>query len=377
MSLLDDDLNIMKIFQNIYQNKTVLITGHTGFQGSWLTLWLQLLGAKIIGYSIDVPTNPSMFELLNLKKEITHIQGDIKDLNRLESVMQEHKPELVFHFAAQPLVKLSYEKPVDTFHTNVLGTVNILESVRNSTNTKSCIIMTSDKCYETPSDGHPCIEDDKMGGSDPYSASKGGAEIVVSSYRRSFFKENDGCGIVSTRVGNVIGGGDWAKDRLIPDCIRALTDKKPIVIRNPESIRPWQHVLEPLSAILWLSAKMNDKSKSYSGGWNFGPDLQSKDISVKEVVTQILNEWDGDEFKFKHIESSLHETRELRLDSTKAFDVLKWNTILSAKDAISKTVSWYKEFNVNQNNLEMFTVKQIENYVSEAHGKNLPWAKYV
>jgi len=368
-------LTMEKIFHSFYKNKTVLITGNTGFQGTWLTLWLKLLGAKVIGYSIDIPTQPSMFELLNLESKITHIQGDIKNLEKIKLVIHEHKPDVVFHFAAQSLVRSSYDNPIDTFHTNILGTANILESIRDCKTTKVCVVMTSDKCYETPMDGHSCKEDDKMGGSDPYSASKGSAEIIVSSYQRSFFNENNDCGIVSTRVGNVIGGGDWAKDRLIPDCIRALIDRKPILIRNPHSIRPWQHVLEPLSAILWLIIKMNHDSKKISGGWNFGPDLQSKDISVKEVVTQILNEWEGGELEIVHTESPLYETKELRLDSTKAFKILKWNTILSVKDAISNTISWYKEFNNNLNNIEKFTIRQIENYVSKAHEKNLPWAK--
>ena len=369
-------LEMEKIFHGFYKNKIVLITGNTGFQGAWLTLWLKLLGAKIIGYSIDVPTQPSMFELLKLEFKITHVNGDIKNLEKIKSVINEHKPNVVFHFAAQSLVSSSYDDPIETFHTNILGTANILESIRDVKNTKVCVVMTSDKCYETPIDCHPCKEDDKMGGSDPYSASKGGAEIIVSSYRRSFFKKNNQCGIVSTRVGNVIGGGDWAKDRLIPDCIRALMGGKSLVIRNPQSIRPWQHVLEPLSAILWLAVKMNSDPKNYSGGWNFGPDLQNKDTTVKEVVKQILKEWNGSKFEYKHIKSSLHETKELRLDSTKAFEVLKWNTILSVKDAISKTINWYKELDENQHNIEKFTIEQIENYVCKACEKNLPWTKY-
>ncbi len=369
-------LEIEKTFQGYYKNKTVLITGNTGFQGAWLTLWLNLLGAKIIGYSIGIPTKPSLLELLKLESKIIHINGDIKNIEKIKSVMNEHKPDVVFHFAAQSLVRESYNNPIETFHTNILGTANILESIRDLKNTKVCIVMTSDKCYETPTDGHPCKEEDKMGGSDPYSASKGGAEIIVSSYRRSFFEKNNEQEIASTRVGNVIGGGDWAKDRLIPDCIRSLIKKESIVIRNPQSIRPWQHVLEPLSAILWLATKMSYESKKYSDGWNFGPDLLSKDTTVKEVVEQILNEWENGICEYQNIESSLNETKELRLDSTKAFDILKWNTILSVKEAISNTISWYKEFNENQQNIEKFTVKQIENYVSDAFKKKMEWADY-
>lgn len=368
-------LEMEKIFNGFYKNKTILITGNTGFQGSWLTLWLKLLGAKIIGYSINVPTEPSMFELLKLEFKIKHINGDIKNLEKIKSVMNKYNPDVVFHFAAQSLVGSSYDNPIETFHTNILGTANILESIRDVKSTKVCVVMTSDKCYETPFDGHPCKEDDKMGGIDPYSASKGGAEIVTSSYRRSFFTANNECGIVSTRVGNVIGGGDWAKDRLIPDCVRSLIGGKQIILRNPQSIRPWQHVLEPLAGILWLTSKMNNDPKNYSGGWNFGPDLQSKDIPVNEVVKQILYEWDGRKFEYIHTKSILNETKELRLDSTKAFDDLKWNTILSVNDAISKTINWYKEFYKNSDNIEKFTIEQIENYVNHASQKNLQWTK--
>ena len=330
----------------------------------------------MIGYSIGIPTQPSMFELLKLESQITHINGDIKNLEKIKSVINEHKPDVIFHFAAQSLVKSAYVDPIDTLHTNILGTANLLESIRDVNAIKVCIVMTSDKCYETPMDGHSCKEDDKMGGNDPYSASKGAAEIIVSSYRRSFFEKNDDCGIVTTRVGNVIGGGDWAKDRLIPDCIRALLNGKPITLRNPQSIRPWQYVLEPLSAVLWLAVQTYTDPKNYSGGWNFGPDLQSKDIPVKDIVKQILKEWNANKFEYERVESPLYETRELRLDSTKAFEILKWNTILSVEDAISNTINWYKELNQNQSNIEIFTVKQIENYVNTANKKNLPWAKY-
>jgi len=368
-------LDIDKIFHGVYKNKTVLITGHTGFQGTWLTLWLKLLGAKIIGYSIDIPTKPSMFELLKLESEIVHIIGDVKDLKKLQSVVNEYKPDMVFHLAAQPIVRLSYEKPIETFHTNVLGTANVLESIRNVRNTRVCIVMTSDKCYENPMDGHPCKEDDKMGGNDPYSASKGAAEIIATSYRKSFFDKENQCKIATTRVGNVIGGGDWAKDRLVPDCVRALIHRQKIIIRNPLSIRPWQHVLEPLSAILWLAAKINLESK-YSEGWNFGPDLLSNDVTVKNVVEQILEEWGGGAFEYSDEKSSERETEELRLDSTKASNILQWKTIFSTKEAISETIFWYKVFATNNEKLKEVTEKQIQNYIEKANKKNIPWSKF-
>jgi len=368
-------LDIDKIFHSVYKNKTVLITGHTGFQGTWLTFWLKILGAKIIGYSIDVPTTPSMFELLKLESEIVHIIGDINDLKKFQSVINEYKPDIVFHLAAQPIVRTSYEKPIETFHTNVLGTANVLESIRNETNTKVCVVMTSDKCYENPIDGHPCKEDEKMGGNDPYSASKGAAEIIAASYRKSFFNKKDHCKIATTRVGNVIGGGDWAKDRLVPDCVRALIDGQKIIIRNPQSIRPWQHVLEPISAILWLAAKIYLESK-YSEGWNFGPNSSSNDVTVKDVVEQILEEWGSGTFEHSDEKSSEYETKELRLDSSKASNILQWKTIFSIKEAITETINWYKIFATNEEKLKEITEEQIQNYIERAKKKNISWSKF-
>ena len=245
-----------KHLREIFRNKKILITGHTGFIGTWMSLWLHLLGANVIGYSQKPPTKPSIFEIVKLKKNITHVIGDINDFRKLQQTIKTNKPEFVFHLAAQAIVRESYEHPLETFQTNVVGTANILESLKNSS-VKSCVIMTSDKCYENKEFGHAFNENDPMGGNDPYSASKGSAELVVAAYHNSFFKnKSKKIGIASVRAGNVIGGGDWAKDRLIPDCFRALYSGRKIVLRNPKSVRPWQFVLEPISGMLCLAAHL-------------------------------------------------------------------------------------------------------------------------
>ena len=277
-------LSSKNLFKGIYEGKTVLVTGHTGFIGSWLTLWLQSLGAKVVGYSLEPPTKPSLFETLGLENEITHTIGDIQDKQNLSDSIEKYKPEIVIHLAAQPLVRVSYEDPVETFRTNILGTVNILDSIRKSDSVSSCVVMTSDKCYQNLDANRFHKETDHLGGSDPYSASKGAAEIVTNSFRNSFFNKES---IATVRAGNVIGGGDWAKDRIIPDCIRALTTDKQIMVRNPSSIRPWQFVLEPISGILWLCSKLYTNPKTYSEAWNFGPNQTNK-ITVEKIVQNII-----------------------------------------------------------------------------------------
>ena len=254
--------------QTAFKNKTILVTGHTGFIGTWMSLWLDFLGAKVVGYSLS-PVKPSMFETVKLNKNITHIIGDVTDFKKLKQIIKINKPEFVFHLAAQAIVRESYDNPLTTFQTNVMGTANILESIKNSS-VKSCIIMTSDKCYDNKELGRSFKESDSMGGDDPYSASKGAAELVTAAYRNSFFKNND-IGIASVRSGNVIGGGDWSTDRLIPDCIRALYKNKLISIRNPYAVRPWQFVLEPISGMFSLSLHLRRNPTQFSEPWNFGP----------------------------------------------------------------------------------------------------------
>ena len=371
-------MNYENLFQGIFKNKTVFVTGHTGFQGSWLVLWLKLLGAKVIGYSLDIPTQPSMFEALELDKDIVHIIGDVRDMDKLYTSINENKPQIVFHLAAQSLVRMSYEKPVDTFHTNIMGTVNLLESIRHVNGIDVCVIMTSDKCYESPKDNHACKEDDKMGGLDPYSSSKGAAELITASYRNAFFNSENtkNTNIATTRVGNVIGGGDWAKDRIVPDSIRALVENKKISVRNPHSIRPWQHVFEPLSGILWLASKMYLEPGKYSEAWNFGPDLLRKDITVKELVDQIIDEWNGGSYEYSNVKLSAYESKSLRLDSTKASNLLGWHTLYSTREMISETISWYRRFTYDKDNIKEITKSQIENYIKKAKESNLSWTKF-
>ena len=366
------------LFGGVFQNKKIFVTGHTGFQGSWLTLWLKSLGAKVTGYSLLPPTKPSLFEILQLKQDINHIVGDVRDHSFLQKCLIKHKPDIVFHLAAQPLVRLSYEKPVDTFHTNIMGTVNSLEAIRNTQSVKAGIIITSDKCYENKEWGFAYRENDPLGGFDPYSASKGATEIVTSSYSRSFFHSNNKkrkIGIATVRAGNVIGGGDWAQDRIVPDCIRSIYSGKQILIRNPKSIRPWQHVLEPISGMLLLASKLWDNPHSYNESWNFGPNL-STNVTVKELVIQIIKElkqkpnWKD---VSKNTKSAVHEANFLRLDSTKANNLLGWRQTYDNKETISETTSWYQNY-IKKTEMKKFTLLQIKKYVEKAKHMNAAWA---
>jgi len=366
------------LFGGVFQNKKIFVTGHTGFQGSWLTLWLKSLGAKVTGYSLLPPTKPSLFEILQLKQDINHIVGDVRDHSFLQKCLIKHKPDIVFHLAAQPLVRLSYEKPVDTFHTNIMGTVNLLEAIRNTQSVKAGIIITSDKCYENKEWDFAYRENDPLGGFDPYSASKGATEIVTSSYSRSFFHSNNKkrkIGIATVRAGNVIGGGDWAQDRIVPDCIRSIYSGKQILIRNPKSIRPWQHVLEPISGMLLLASKLWDNPHSYNESWNFGPNL-STNVTVKELVIQIIKElkqkpnWKD---VSKNTKNAVHEANFLRLDSTKANNLLGWRQTYDDKETISETTSWYQNY-MKKTEMRKFTLLQIKKYVEKAKYMNATWA---
>lgn len=366
------------LFKGIFHNKKVFITGHTGFQGAWLSLWLNSLGAKVVGYSLEPPTKPSLFDIVNLKEDIINIKGDVSDLQHLYSILKEHKPTFVFHLAAQSLVRLSYEKPIETFQTNVIGTLNILEGIRKIPTIRSCIIMTSDKCYENREWVYAYRENDSLGGSDPYSASKGAAEIITSSYRKSFFEnlvQNKKIGIASVRAGNVIGGGDWAKDRIMSDSMRSLLSKKIITVRNPNAVRPWQHVLEPLAGLLWLSARMIENPIKYSGPWNFGPSISNSNVTVKDIVLKTIKQWGGGKWKETKNSKSAHpESNYLRLDSTKAANLLQWYPVYSIEDAISETVSWYKNYGTRHIEMKKFTLEQIHNYSKRAKEMNIVWA---
>jgi CDP-glucose 4,6-dehydratase len=331
------------MFNNIYNNRKVFITGHTGFKGSWLVRWLQKMGAKLYGYSLEPPTKPSHYKLLN--PDIHSTIGDIRDLANLQKSINTAKPEIVFHLAAQPLVRLSYQNPIDTFSTNVMGTLNVLEACRQAPSVCAILNITSDKCYDNQEWIWGYRENDPMGGRDPYSASKGCSELLTSSYRQSFFNNNETL-LASCRAGNVIGGGDWAEDRLIPDIIRAITLDKPVELRNPDSTRPWQHVLEPLSGYLLLGQKLLSGKNEYAEAWNFGPS-ENDVLSVEEVVKLFKEHWSKIQYKRSTSINNLHEAELLKIDSSKARQRLKWHPVWDKKKTIIHTVDWYKNYYEN------------------------------
>lgn len=355
-------------FAKFFNNKTVFVTGHTGFIGSWLSFWLSSMGTNVIGYSSDIPTNPSIFDILNLKNKLKHNFGNINDKENLEKILLENEPEIVIHLAAQALVKNSYQSPIDTIETNVIGTANLLEAVKNSSSVNVCIVMTSDKCYDNREINYAYKETDPLGGYDPYSASKGAAEIITNSYRNSFFnptKINEPSMSLSTiRAGNVIGGGDWAENRLVPDCVKALSKNEEILIRNSDSVRPWQHVLEPISGIFTLIEKMWNDPKNFSQAWNFGPMQSNSLLSVSNLVSKIIYNWGTGNWKHDLTPNSQHESTLLMLDSNKSNQLLQWNPVFSIEQAISETITWYKKY-FSSENMEDFTLEQILKYVQQ------------
>lgn len=353
------------LFNGFYRDKTVLVTGHTGFKGSWLSIWLHELGANVIGYSLDPYTDKDNFVITNLKNRIVDIRSDIRDENKLNNVFAKYKPQVVFHLAAQPLVKLSFEKPKETYDINVMGTLNVLECIRKSESVKVGVMITTDKCYENKEQIWPYRENDPMGGYDPYSSSKGCCELLIASYRNSFMNpknyENHGKAIASVRAGNVIGGGDWAKDRIIPDSIRALQNKNVINVRNPKAIRPWQHVLEPLSGYMELAKDMYSDGVSYSNGWNFGPDYKSL-VPVSNIVDLVISNWGSGNWQDVSDKNAPHEANLLSLDCTKARTYLNWQPRLNINQTIKLTVDWYKYY-LNNFDIYDFDVSQIQSYV--------------
>jgi CDP-glucose 4,6-dehydratase len=353
----------LDLFDNFYKDKNVLITGHCGFKGSWLALWLKELGANVIGYGLAPHTKNDNFEVIKLKDKIIDIRGDIRDLNKLNDAFSVYKPEIIFHLAAQPLVRISYENPKETYETNVLGTLNVLEAIRQSTTVKVAVMITTDKCYENKEQIWPYREDDSLGGYDPYSSSKACCEMLINSYRKSFFNKetykSHGKAIASVRAGNVIGGGDWSKDRIIPDCIRALRNNESIRIRNPKSIRPWQYVLEPLYGYLELAKKMYCDGTGYCGAWNFGPDFESI-VKVSSLVNFVVKAWGSGSWTSDYYNNGPHEANLLSLDCTKAKLLLSWKPKLKIEEAINYTVEWYKCF--ENSDMYKFNVDQICNY---------------
>lgn len=344
---------------NIYKNKIVLITGHTGFKGSWLSIWLNELGAKVVGFSLEKWENDYLFKKARLSKYIADERGDIADLKRLSDVFAKHKPEIVFHLAAQPLVRASYQDPIKTLNTNIMGTINVLECIRKSKSVRSGVMITSDKCYKNVERMKRYKETDELGGHDPYSVSKAAAELAIDSYKKSFFASSKQL-VSSARAGNVIGGGDFAKDRLIPDCIKSLKNNLPITIRNPKATRPWQHVLEPLYGYLLLGAKLLKGKKEFAEAWNFGPERESA-IPVSKLADLLIKSWGGGTWVDAHRMGDLHEAGYLSLDISKAKKKLGWYSGWGIGKAVEKTVGWYKE--AGDGDAYLLCIQQIGEYM--------------
>lgn len=353
-----------------WKDKRVLVTGHTGFKGGWLSLWLQAMGAEVTGYALDPPTRPGLFERARIAEGMTSINGDVRDLDRLRAVMQEHRPEVIFHLAAQAIVREAYQDPVETYSTNVMGTVHMLEAARQTDSVRAIVSITSDKCYENKEWVWGYRETDALGGRDPYSSSKGCAEMVISSYRRSFFSEDDdahsGIAVASTRAGNVIGGGDWAQDRLIPDIVRAFQSGQPVHIRNPKSTRPWQHVLMPLDGYLTLAEHLWADGPRFAESWNFGPDEHDARpvLWIVERMKALWGEgasWERDEADHPHEDTYLH------LDCAKAKRRLGWQPQLPLGKTLEWIVEWYQHAQQPSADMRALTEEQIARYENFAH----------
>lgn len=334
-----------------WNEKKVFVTGHTGFKGAWLSLWLHKMGATVTGYALTPPTDPSLFAATGLDRKMHSVLGDVRNGTYLSKVLAEASPEIVFHLAAQPLVRESYRDPVTTYETNVMGTVHLLEAVRSVASVKAVIIITTDKCYENPEDGHRFVENEPLGGHDPYSSSKACAEIAVSAFRRSFFATGNsfhGAAVATARAGNVIGGGDWGTDRIVPDCMKALMGNRLVSIRNPAAVRPWQHVLEPLHGYLLLARALFEKGKTLAGSYNFGPD-EMDEIPVQRLVQDLCTLW-GDSRAYTMSDSDgPHEARYLKLDSSRARLALGWHPVWNVSQTLAGIAKWYRSWQEGKN----------------------------
>ena len=359
--------DLEKILRAAFCGKRVLVTGHTGFKGSWLSIWLHAMGAKVIGVALDPATDRDNFVLSGIGEKIdADIRADIRDRQKMQDIFSEYQPEVVFHLAAQPLVRLSYDIPVETYEANVMGTIHIMEAIRHTDSVRAAVMITTDKCYENREQIWGYRENEPMGGYDPYSSSKGAAEIAISSWRRSFFNPADygtkhHVSIASVRAGNVVGGGDWAKDRIVPDCIRALEADQTIEIRSPKAIRPWQHVLEPLSGYLLLAAKMLEEPTRYCEGWNFGPRTESV-TPVWDVATMITKDYGKGELKDGSDPNALHEANLLMLDISKAHTLLGWEPRTNIEQCCQLTADWYKRYRTE--NVYDLCREQIDTFLS-------------
>jgi CDP-glucose 4,6-dehydratase len=358
-----------------YRGRRVLVTGHTGFKGGWLALWLAELGADVTGFALPPSTAPSMFEASAVGNILHHVEGDVRDLSALREVWKTCRPDVVFHLAAQPIVRESYRRPVDTITTNVVGTTHVLELARETDWPLALVCITSDKCYENVEWPYGYREDDRLGGADIYSASKAAAEVLISSYRRSFFSRADGPAVASVRAGNVVGGGDWASDRLVPDCIRALASGQTIQVRNPNSVRPWQHVLEPLSGYLTVGARLQQRDReglAARAAWNFGPTIPNA-RSVRDVVDGMIREWGSGRWEQPSADAAGHEAAILRLAIDRAQLQLGWGPRWEFDDTMRRTVEWYREYYAGGDVLACAR-GQIAAYTSSSISRNAPVA---
>lgn len=361
MEVVGVDMNL-----DFWKHKRVFITGHTGFKGSWMALWLHELGSIVRGYSLSPNTIPSLFEIAELDTKMESVIGDVTNLEQLTQSLVDFGPEIVIHMAAQPLVRASYRDPVGTFQTNVMGTVNIFEAVKKCDTVRSVVNVTTDKCYENKEWLWGYRENEAMGGYDPYSSSKGCSELVTSAYRRSFFDNNSKVSLASARAGNVIGGGDWAEDRLIPDAIRAFNLNQPVLIRNPLATRPWQHVLEPISGYLALAEKLYLYGDKYAEGWNFGP-YDSDVISVGAVLEYLVKNWHQPAEWVSDGTEQPHEARLLKLDISKANAELKWKPLWTLEKSLSSIIDWYSAYS-NGEDMAVVTLNQIKEYQNAIRG---------
>ena len=355
-------MEIGKVNPNFWKGKRVFLTGHTGFKGSWLSLWLQLMGAEVKGFSLTPPTTPSLFAEANVAQQMQSEIGDIRDFSKLSESIRSFNPDVLLHLAAQPLVRLSYKEPIETYSTNVMGTVNVLEASRYASHLKAIVVITTDKCYENREWEWGYRENEPMGGHDPYSNSKGCAELVVSAYRRSFFHTNDTAAVASARAGNVIGGGDWAEDRLIPDILRAFEKQQPVIIRNPLSTRPWQHVLEPLSGYLVLAQQLYNQGKTFAEGWNFGPkddDCQT----VQWILDKMVYFWgEGAHYQIDNSEQP-HEANFLKLDCSKAASRLKWHSQWRLEQTLEQIIQWHRAW-LQGEEMQTHCLREIKEYMN-------------
>lgn len=363
-------------FRDIYRNKKVLVTGNTGFKGSWLSVWLLMLGAKVYGLSNGIPTKPSHFEAADLRGKIMYFEKDIRSLQDVGYVIKKVRPDFVFHLAAQPLVRLSYRDPTLTIETNAMGTMNILEALRQSNHPCCAVMITSDKCYDNVEWVYGYRETDALGGKDPYSASKGAAELVIKTYTHSFFSaENSNVKAVPVRAGNVIGGGDWAEDRIVPDCVRAWSRGDHVQVRNPAATRPWQHVLEPLSGYLLMGQKLCENPALNGEPFNFGP-RDDQNYTVGELITEMQKDWPGVEAEDNQVlEDEKKESALLKLCCDKAAYFLDWKATLNFEETVRYTVDWYRKFYEGKEDIFKMSCKQIEQYVELAKKRKHTWVK--